>query len=185
MDKLIFLFLVITFSSFGQKRGLDIDKHLWGENREIVNSFLHAGQKDFFFVDRMYPGLMYQKYDSCKDESFIKFILIKTEDSKKYEFTKYDNCGQTRMAIDSKALRFFDDNRNQIMADSIIEVVDIDHTIFYSLYEFKNGSLKAYKYFCKECVDWDKDKSTRERNQNLKLYKFFIALDNELSGLIK
>jgi len=185
MDKLIFIFLLVAFHSYGQEKDLDINKHLWGQNLYIVNSFLHAGQQDFFFVDRMYPGLVYaEHYDRCKDESIIKFILVKPDDSNKYEIIKYDACGQqTRVTSDSKALRFFKQNRSQIQVDSIDEAAEIDHTVFYSLYEFKDGKLRTYKYFCKECVD--EEKSTRDRNQNLKMYKFLSLLDIELSELIK
>lgn len=82
-----------------------------------------------------------------------------------------------------RALFFFEKNRNQIRADSIDERVIIDYTVFYSLYEFKDGKLRTYKHFCKECIDWDDDKLTKQRNQNLKAYKFFVELDKELSKL--
>jgi hypothetical protein len=186
MNKVILLFLLTTLDCFGQDKDLDVDKHLWGQNRYIVDSFIKAGRKDFFFVDRMYPGQVFlQKYDSCKDDTFIKFLLVKSNNPNKYEFIKYDNCGQTRLTTNSQALQFFEKNRNQIKADSVDKRVLIDHTIFYSFYEFRDGGLKTYKHFCKACVDWDKDKSTKEKNQNLKMYKFFNKLDKELSKLIK
>ena len=112
-------------------------------------------------------------------------MLVKVNDSNKYDFIKYDNCGQTRVTTDSKALRFFEENRNQIKQETIEEKVYIDHTVFYSLYEFRDSKLKTYKYFCKECIDWDGDKSTKSKNQNLKLYQFFTMLDSELLELIK
>jgi len=186
MTKVILLLLLATINCFGQEKDLDFNKYVRGPNRYIVDSFIKEGRKDFFFVDRMYPGLMYfNKYDSCKDESFLQFILIKASNSNSYEFIKYDNCGQTRGTADLKALRFFEANRKQIKMDSIEETVLIDHTVFYSFYEFRGGRLKTYKYFCKACVDWDKEKSTKEKNQNLKMYKFFSELDKELLELIK
>jgi hypothetical protein len=186
MSRLIILLTLLSFSSFAQEKDLNLDKYLWGQNRNFVDSFIKAGQKDFFFVDRMYPGLMYlEKYDSCRDESFLKFILVKANNSKKYEFTKYDNCGQTHLTTDSNALRFFEKNRHQIKADSIDQRIYINHTVFYSIYEFRDGKLRTYKHFCKECVDEDDDQSTKTKNKNLKLYKFLIMLDSELSGLIK
>ena len=186
MNKLIFILTLISLSSCRQEKDLDIDKYLRGQNRIVVMSFINAGHKDFIFVDRMHPGLMYfDKYDSCKDESFLTFMLVKANNSNKYEFIKYDNCGQTRVTTDSKALRFFEENREQIDQDSIEERVFIDHTVFYSLYEFRDGKLKTYKYFCKECVDEEDDKRTKDKNQNLKMYKFFSVLDTELSELTK
>jgi len=146
-------------------------------------SFINAGHRDFIFVDRTHFGLMFEKYDSCNDETFLKFILTKTNGLKKCELIKYDNCGQTRVTTDSKVLKFFTENREQINRDSIEENVYVDHTVRYSLYEIKNGKLMTYKSFCKECVDWE-DKATKEKNQNLKLYQFFDTLDEELSKMI-
>jgi|688.fasta_scaffold27474_7 hypothetical protein len=186
MNRFTILLTLVTFSSCGQEKDLDIEKHLRGPHLTIVKYFINAGHGDFLFVDRMHPGLVYfNKYDSCKDESFINFILVKVKDSNKYEFIKYDNCGQTRSTTESKALKFFEENRSQIRRDSIEEKVYIDHTVFYSLYEFRGSKLKTYKYFCKECIDWDRDKSTKNKNQNLKLYKFLSMLDVELTELIK
>jgi hypothetical protein len=186
MNRLIILLTLVTFSSYGQEKDLEIEKHLRGPHLTIVKSFIDAGHRDFMFVDRMHPGLMYfEKYDSCKDESFLNFILVKVNDSNKYEFIKYDNCGQTQTTTESKAIRFFEENRRQIRRDTIVEKVYIDHTVFYSLYEFRDSRLKTYKYFCKACVDWDEDKSTKNKNQNLKLYQFFRMLDSELLELIK
>ena len=152
MNRLVIVLTLVTLSSCGQEKDLDIGEHLRGPNLTIVKSFINAGHRDFMFVDRMHPGLMYfEKYDSCKDESFINFMLVKVNDSNKYDFIKYDNCGQTRVTTDSKALRFFEENRNQIKQETIEEKVYIDHTVFYSLYEFRDSKLKTYKYFCKEC----------------------------------
>jgi hypothetical protein len=159
---------------------------LRGKDRSIVESFISAGHRDFFFIDRMHPGRMYLgKYDSCKDDSFLKFILIKANDSDKYEFLKYDDCGLTRVIAASNALRFFEENRDQINRDTIEEGIYISHTIFYSLYEFKDGQLESYIHFCKECVDWDRDEAVKGRNQSLSVYRFFNMLDVELMALIE
>jgi hypothetical protein len=186
MERLIILLTLVTLSSCGQEKDLDIEEYLRGPHLTIVKSFINSGHRDFIFVDRMHPGLMYfENYDSCKDESFLNFILVEADESNKYEFIKYDNCGQTRVKTESKALRFFEENRLQIKRDTIEDKIYVDHTVFYSLYEFRDSKLKTYKYFCKECVDWDEDKPTKSKNQNLKLYKFFTMLDSELLELIK
>jgi len=185
MNRFIILLTLMSLRSFGQGKDLDIDKHLTGQDRTIVMSFINAGHRNFIFVDRTHPGLMHLKnYDRCKDVSVLKFILVKT-DSKKYEFIKYDNCGQTSVTTDSNALKFLEENRVQIDMELIDDKGYIDHTVFYSLYEIRNGKLITYKYFCKESVDFEEDKETKSRNQNLKMYKFFNMLDTELSELIK
>ncbi|MBT1702285.1 hypothetical protein [Chryseosolibacter indicus] len=186
MNKLIYLLTTISLSAFGQDKALDLAKHLKGDDRNLVESFIAAGNTDFIFVDRMHPGLMYYpKYDSCKDETFLKFILVNTSDANNSEFIKYDNCGQSRVTVSSKALKFYAENREQIVRESVEERVSIDHTVFYSLYEFRGGKLMTYKFFCKECVDRDNTESIRTKNQDLKIYKFFSMLDIELLGLIR
>ena len=185
MNRFIILLTLMSLRSFGQEKDLEIDKHLTGQGRTIVMSFINDGHRNFIFVDRMHPGLMHLKnYDRCKDISFLKFILVKT-DSKKYEFIKYDNCGQTSVTTDSKALKFFEENRVQIDMESIDDKGYIDHAVFYSLYEIRNGKLMTYKEFCKESVDLEEDMGTKNKNQGMKMYKFFSMLDTELSELIK
>lgn len=185
MNRLTILLTLMSLSSFGQEKDLNVDKYLRGQGRSIVESFITAGHRNFIFLDRMHPGLMYFEYDSCKNESFLKFILIKANDPNKCEFIRYDNCGQTRVTTSSNALNFFEENRKQINRDSIEDRVFIDHTVFYSLYEFRNGKLTTHKYFCKECVDEEENKTIKRKNQDLKLYKFFSMLDIELSELNK
>jgi hypothetical protein len=166
---------------------LKIDEYLRGQNFAIVHYFMKSGHKDFIFVDRDHPGLMYlEKSDSCHESGSVQFIISKTTDNKGYEFIKYSNCGQgIRATTNSKALPFFEKNRMQIRKDSVDLRIIIDHTVFYSFYEFKDGNLSTYKHFCKECIDTDDEKSTREKNQGLSLYKFLTDLDKELTGLIR
>jgi hypothetical protein len=185
MNRLFYLLTLVTSCSLGQEKDLDIDKHLVEDDLIIIKSFFNSGHKDFIFVDRMHPGLLYLKYDSCKDESLLKFIFVKVNNSNKYQFIKYGNCGQKLVTRNSNALQFFENNKIQITKDSIVENLSIDHTVFYSLYEFKDSKLKTYKSFCKECIDWDEDKLTKSKNQNTKIYTFFNMLDVELLELIK
>jgi hypothetical protein len=186
MDKSILLLILVTFNSFGQEKDSTPNPFSRGQNFGTLNSFIRAGHNDFFLVDRTCYGIEYSgKYDSCHESSFVRFILVKASDSDKYELTKYNDCGQkTRVMTNSEALKYFEFNRNQIKTDTIDERVDIDHTVFYSFYEFKDGRIKTYKYFCKECVDLGEEKSTKEKNQHLKLYRFFDKLDKELSKMI-
>lgn len=131
------------------------------------------------------PGLLFLKLKGCDEQSFIRFVLVKTKNSNDWTFIKYNNCGQEiSFKVQSKALPFYEKNRALIKSDSLEERVAIDHTKFYSFYEFRKGKLVTYKSFCKECTDWDEDRLIKERNQNKSLYKFFAQLDLELDKLI-
>jgi len=188
MNNLILLSILVTVNSFGQEKDIDINKHLIGRNFDLVNSLLLGKHKDFFFVNRDYNRIMSlgNEYDTCSESNSVRFIIIKANDSNKYQFLKYNNCGQsTQVTINSEAIQFFQTNRNQIKADSIAEKIKINPSVIYSLYEFIDGKLRTYKHFCKECIEEDKERATRKINQNLKLYMFFDKLDNELTRLIK
>lgn len=175
----LFLSILITAHSFGQSNNNeDLNLRITGLAQEFSQK-----NTEFYIIERDLPGMVALRKgeDSCQVKTSVTIVAIPIKNSDSFRFVEFNACGRQKDKILTlSSMKYFKDYRDEILKDDFNQRHFIDHTEFYSFYEFKNKNLLFKReFFCKECLDTD-DKKLNRSNSSLKTYIFFTMLDKEL-----